>query len=174
MIRDNPMFKNSSFLSVEKDTKLIVEKILKNKDLQKLLYYNTKDCLTQPDLNSTELGSLFANQIFTKFGIPYNPEIKNYLIVSLDKFLPNSENPEYRDNSLELSIVCSKDTWSLGDFRQRPMRIAGEIDKILNNSRLTGIGRLNFNFGATVPINEDLCAFVLTYDTIHGSDDRVE
>jgi len=36
----------SSFLSMEKDTGIIVNKILQDKRLQRLLYYPTKDCLS--------------------------------------------------------------------------------------------------------------------------------
>ena len=35
----------SSFLSVEKDAGLIMDRIFANKNLQKLLYYNTPDAL---------------------------------------------------------------------------------------------------------------------------------
>ena len=38
-------YPKSSFLSTEKDMSMIVEMILKNDRLKKMLYYNTRDCL---------------------------------------------------------------------------------------------------------------------------------
>jgi hypothetical protein len=40
----------SSFLSIEKDLSIIVDLILKNNNLKKLLYYTTSDCLNKPEL----------------------------------------------------------------------------------------------------------------------------
>jgi hypothetical protein len=44
-------FPKSSFLSVEKDFALIINKILESSRLKKLLYYNTRDALDKPALN---------------------------------------------------------------------------------------------------------------------------
>jgi hypothetical protein len=51
MIKKTFKFPQSSFLSVEKDMNLIIEKILKNDNLKKLLYYTSKDCLSRTNLN---------------------------------------------------------------------------------------------------------------------------
>jgi hypothetical protein len=45
----------SSFLSVEKDAALIMDRIFENKNLQKLIYYNTKDALYRPSLTEEEM-----------------------------------------------------------------------------------------------------------------------
>ena len=47
---ENYVFNKSSFLSVEKDFNIVVEKILNNDRLKKLLYYTTKDALLKPSL----------------------------------------------------------------------------------------------------------------------------
>ena len=53
----------SSFLSVDKDLSQIVEKILKNSKLQKLLYYTQKDCLKAQDLTTQQKMSLLHKQV---------------------------------------------------------------------------------------------------------------
>jgi hypothetical protein len=40
----------SSFLAQEKDMQIIVDKIMKNNRLKKLLYYTTRDALDRPAL----------------------------------------------------------------------------------------------------------------------------
>ena len=49
IINKNPQPK-SSFLSMEKDMHLILNMMLKNPRLKKLLYYTTPDCLKRPGL----------------------------------------------------------------------------------------------------------------------------
>ena len=54
-------FPHSSFLSVEKDLDLIVSKIFKNQRLLKMLYYPTKDCLSQPALNNEQKWAMLGD-----------------------------------------------------------------------------------------------------------------
>ena len=53
----------SSFLSLEKDLSIIVDLILKNNNLKKLLYYTSKDCLDKPKLTEEETYDLFGKNI---------------------------------------------------------------------------------------------------------------
>jgi hypothetical protein len=50
----------SSFLSLNKDMKILVNKILSNQRLKKLLYYQVKDPLSKPNLTEEESLSLFG------------------------------------------------------------------------------------------------------------------
>ena len=60
---ENYQFNKSSFLSVEKDFSLIVDKILKNPRLKKLLYYTTKDALHREALTEEQSIGLIGKQI---------------------------------------------------------------------------------------------------------------
>jgi hypothetical protein len=53
-------FPESSFLSLEKDMGIIVNMIMKNDRLKKMLYYTTKDCINKPNLTEDETISLFG------------------------------------------------------------------------------------------------------------------
>ena len=56
-------YPKSSFLSTEKDMSIIVNTMLKNERLKKLLHYTTKDCLSQPSLTEDESLALFGKNI---------------------------------------------------------------------------------------------------------------
>ena len=56
----------------------------------------------------------------------------------------------------------------------RPIKIAGYIDGILNNSKLSGIGTLNFAGCNEIILDENLAGYCLMYAATHGSDDRIE
>ena len=149
---------DSSFLSCEKDTELIVRKLLVDSkpysdELKRLLLINTKDCLddrTNPayleKIRNTSIADLVDEgyircQPKLKFG--ENEEVKSYILISYDNFTPTS-NLHFRDCIVEIDILCHIDAWDLGNFRQRPIKIMGYIDGILANNRLTGIGTLEF------------------------------
>ena len=56
-------YPKSSFLNIEKDLGIILEKILQNDRLKKLLYYNNTDALTKEKLDETATYGLINKQI---------------------------------------------------------------------------------------------------------------
>lgn len=56
----------------------------------------------------------------------------------------------------------------------RPYQIAGYIDGILNESRLSGIGILNFMGAQQIILNEYLGGVMLRYVATHGRPDDSE
>ena len=169
---ENYVFPESSFLSLEKDAALIINKMLKNKRLQKLLYYADRHCLELPDLTQEQAFGLINKQIRLTPQLIIDPEILSYVVISFDQFLPNS-NPQFRDNLIVFNIICHYDQWNLGDFKLRPFVIAGEIDAMLNNKHLTGIGTLEFVRAYKTSVNDELAGFSLAYKVIHGREDKV-
>ena len=98
-------------------------------------------------------------------------EVKSYLIFSFDNFITNKTNPQFRDCSVYIDILCHTDCWDLGNFRVRPLKIAGYIDGILNNTRLSGIGTFQFLGCNELVLDETLSGYTLSYAAIHGTDD---
>lgn len=161
----------SSFLSMEKDTGIIIEQMLKNNRLKKLLYYTTKDALYRENLTQEQTLGLIENNIklVPKFKVD-NP-VLNYIVISFDNFTP-SENPEFRDNTIEFDILCHYDQWHLTDFALRPYKIAGELDSMFDKSRLTGLGKLEFMGGDTISLNDEFAGVCLLYRAVHGEEDK--
>lgn len=179
---------SSSFLSVEKDTELILKKLffdnkMANKQLLRLLVINTKDCLsdlTNPEyiaaIKDVTLGKLIEEgyiKLEPKIYMPEHEKVKAYIIISYDNFTPNSNNPEFRDCTINFDIICHTDYWRMDNYQVRPLKIAGYIDGILNNTKLSGIGTLNFMGCNELVLDEVLSGYTLTYRAIHGSDDKI-
>lgn len=170
-------FPKSSFLGMAKDTSLIINKIIGNKKVLRLIYYNSPDCLdwgSDKDLTSEQIKELFeTRQISHIPQVQIDKEKKSYLRVTFDDFTPNMTNPFYRDHIVEIKIICHFDDWSLKDFELRPYRIAGEIDSMLDGQHLTGIGELNF-LGASQDIyDNEYGGITLRYLAIRGHEDEV-
>lgn len=179
----------SSFLSCEKDTETIIKKLFVDSrpysdELKRLLLINTKDCLldkTNPTylkkIKETSVADLRQKQYIKttpKLAMGENEEVKSYILITFDNFTPNRENDYYRDCIIEIDIICHTDYWDLEGFAVRPIKIAGYIDGILNESKLSGIGTLNFLSCNEIVLNQNLSGYCLMYSATHGNDDIIE
>ena len=180
---------SSSFLSCEKDIEEILRKLFVSSKpysdyLKKLLVINTKDCLDNEtsttiqqkitDMNLAKLRQEGYIKLEPKIRFGENEEVKSYIIVSCDNFSPNATNPYYRDCTVTFDIICHTDYWDIGNYRVRPLKIAGYIDGILNKARLSGIGTFQFMGCNQLILNENLSGYTLMYRAVHGNDDKIE
>ena len=177
----------SSFLSVEKDigtiiNKLFIESRPYSDMLKRLLMINTKDCLeNQTDvcrelISSTSVKDLKEKgyiRIIPKLDFGEHEEVKSYILITMDNFTSNAENPEFRDCTITFDVICHTKYSDLGDYRIRPLKICGYIDGILDKTRLSGIGILNFVGANQLILNEELQGYTLMYRAVHGSDDTL-
>lgn len=177
----------SSFLSVEKDigtiiNKLFIESRPYSDMLKRLLMINTKDCLeNQTDvcrelISKTSVKDLKEKgyiRIIPKLDFGEHEEVKSYILITMDNFTPNAENPEFRDCTITFDVICHTKYSDLGDYRIRPLKICGYIDGILDKTRLSGIGILNFVGANQLILNEELQGYTLMYRAVHGSDDKL-
>ena len=184
MKRDTILMKpiTSSFLSCEKDTELILKKLFVESKpysdvLKKLLVIENKDALdVSYDVSDYTLKALIDQQYINMdplVKLPDNEKIKAFVGLHFDNFTPNATNPEFRDCMIHFDVVCHHDFWDLGNYRQRPFKILGYIDGILNKSKLSGIGELHFAGATKALLDENWSAFALSYLAIHGSDDQI-
>lgn len=176
----------SSFLSCEKDSETILRKLLiesrpYSDELKRLLIINTKDCLDkdnqlyQEKINKMSISNMMENgyiQLVPKILMPEHEETKSYVILTFDSFVP-SGNPQFRDCIVSFDILCHTDCWDIGNYQLRPFKIAGYIDAILNNAKLSGIGTLNFMGCKQLLLNQELGGYSLNYIATHGSDDII-
>ena len=161
----------SSFLSMNKDMRILVNKILSNQRLKKLLHYTVRDPLNCPNLTEEESIALFGKEIKTVPKLYVDGSVLAYMIISFDNFVESS-NPEFRDNIIEFDIICHFDQWQLSDFDLRPYRIAAELDSMLDKQRLTGIGLLEFVGASQIVLNDEYAGLCLMYRTYHGEEDK--
>ena len=168
----NYNYPKSSFLSMEKDMNIIVDHMMKNERLKKLLYYTSRDCLDKPMLNDEQTSELFGKHIKIVPKLYVDGSVMNYIIVSFDTFTSNKNNPEFRDNIIEFDIVCHFDQWHMKDFQLRPYKIAAELDTMFNVQRLTGIGKLEFVGASQMILTDEYAGLCVMYQAIHGEEDK--
>ena len=188
MKRDTILTKpiKSSFYSCEKDAEAIIKKLFVSSkpysdELKRLLVINRKDCLDKSNesyqkiVENTSVKELMESKYITlvpKLKMKEHEEVKSYIIITFDNFVP-TENPEYRDCVISFDIICHTDYWDLGNYALRPLKIAGIIDGILDDCRLSGIGTFQFIGLNQLIINESLSGYTLLFQATHGNDDYI-
>lgn len=166
-------YPKSSLLGMPKDAAIIIDRILSNPNLLRLLVYETRDWQSQPLPNGDQIKELFtSHQISSVPKIKIDSKEKTYIRLTYGTVIRNSSNPEYRDNTFGIDIICHYDNWDLGDFELRPYRVAGEIDAILDKTHLTGIGELEFVSATPYVYNEEFAGVSLTYLAVRGHEDQ--
>ena len=168
----NYTYPKSSFLSAEKDMNIIVDRILKNDRLKKMLHYTSRDCLDKPKLTQDETYALFGKNIKIVPKLYVDGSVLTYMIISFDNFSRNATNPEFRDNIIEFDIICHFDQWHMKDFELRPYKIAAELDSMFNNQHLTGIGKLEFLGANQIILTDEYAGLCVMYQAIHGEEDK--
>ena len=178
---------NSSFMSCEKDIETILKKLFVESQpysnmLKRLLVINTKDCLENDSeavmdiTDNCSLSKLVKEgyiKLEPKIQFEEHEEVKAYIVISLDNFTSNSTNEYYRDCTVNFDVICYTDYWNIGNYRLRPLKIAGYIDGILNDAKLSGIGTFNFLGCNELILDERLSGYTLSYRAIHGNDDNL-
>lgn len=179
----------SSFLSCEKDAETILRRLFVQSKpysdkLKRLLIVNMKDCLDENSVNNEkykEKSNLTLKEmlddgyisLIPKIKFEEHEEVKSYLMISFDNFYTNSTNPHFRDCTVNFDIICHTDYWDIGNYEVRPLKIAGYIDGILNECKLSGIGTFNFLGCNQLILNQDLSGYTLSYRAVHGDDDKI-
>lgn len=156
-----------TFLSCEKDRETIWRKLfVDNKKcadaLKRLLVINEKDCLDKTHhqydhiLEEMDMAALKDKGYILnvpKLAFGEHEEVKSYIVMTFDDFTPTS-NPEFRQSSVVIGVFSHLDYWDLEDFKLRPHQIAGYIDGILDQTKLSGIGTLQFAGANQVVLTE--------------------
>ena len=166
-------YPKSSLLGMPKDAAIIIDRILSNPNLLRLLVYETRDWQSQPLPNGEQIKELFtSHQISSVPKIKIDSKEKTYIRLTYGTVIRNASNPEYRDNTFGIDIICHYDNWDLGDFELRPYRVAGEIDAMLDKTHLTGIGELEFVSATPYVYNEEFAGVSLTYLAVRCHEDQ--
>ena len=169
---DGVKIPKSSFLSIEKDMGIIVDRICDNERLKRLLYYTTPDAMEKPNLTDDQMYELFKKNIRIVPKLKVDNSVLNYLVIKFDNFITNPTNPQFRDNTIEFDIICHYDQWRLKDYQLRPYRIAAELDSMLNDTHLSGIGKVEFSTTGTIKMGDEYAGVCLLYRAVHGEEDK--
>lgn len=162
----------SSFASVESTLSKVVERLMKNDRLKRLLYYTDRHALGLPKLNQEQSYSLLNNQIRIVPKLTIDHDAKPYVIISLDNFVPFENQTTFRSFQLTFDVIVPFEFWQLDNFKLRPYAIAGEIDAMINNDFIFGSQVADFMGAKQLILNEALGGLSLYYNVETYIDDK--
>ncbi|MEG0775636.1 hypothetical protein [Clostridium sp.] len=157
----------TTFTTAQSDLFKIVDLLIGNDKIKKLLYYQTRDALKQKNLTDEQTLGLMNKNIRVIPQLPIDENVQSYIIIGFDNFITNENNPEFRDNVIVFDVICHLDTWVMEEYQLRPYLLMGQIDGMINNRKLNGIGTANFVSANQLLLDEDLVGFTLVYRVVN-------
>lgn len=141
---NSEMFKNLS-----DNTFIIIDEILKNENLCKLIYYNEVNPIEQDEIENKDK-LIYENLI----PIPYNPEVQQEEKIELRLFFGDAdiENRFLLDAVFVCQVVCPFDLWRInvkdeeGIYkpRVRPYEIMHEVTETFRDKTIGKLGVIQF------------------------------
>ena len=175
MLRDKtekPLFNRySSFTIVENTLSDVVQMLIKNPRLNRLLYYTDPAALSLPALTTDQTYSVLQNQIRIVPKLETESDAKPYVILTMDSFVPDEGQTTFRSCVLGVDIIVPYEYWKLQNFKLRPYSIAGEIDAMINKSTITSLGIANFAGAKMLLLSPEIGGVSLYYNVDSLKDD---
>lgn len=141
----------------------ILNKLLHNQTICRLLKYQDEIPLSpdKPDINGQEL---LADQIVFVPKIPDEDGIESsYIVVVFDKFSINPVNPDFKISRIRFDVVCPYSEWIIDEGNLRPYLIMQQIDEMFNQSKLSGIGNLQFTNSEPLTLSPHMGGYSMYY-----------
>lgn len=155
-----------NFKAVGENIFRMVNKIVEDDDICKLLVYTDKTPLNHPPLSEEEKMDLINNRILV---VPKAPELDDvkgsYIIVLYDSFTINPANTEFKDVNLLFIVVCPPEDWIVNGDSLRPYLIMSRIDELFNGKKLANIGTLKFVRAERFVLNSQLSGYAMSYSS---------
>lgn len=152
------------FAVMGKNSFLIANKIIQSQKICRLLKYQVRDPLDSnkyPDVNGIDLINkqiLIIPKIYDD-----STEKMSYITAVFDDFVVNQINPDFKVTTLRFDIACPYEEWMLDAQSLRPYLLMQEIDTIFNESKLAGIGTLQFYRADTLTLSPWIGGYSMKY-----------
>ena len=122
----------------------MADRLMSNQRLCRLLKYPCREPFAEnlPDVNGEDLihkQILIVPKLFDG-----STEKMSYIVTVFDDFSILASNNEFKVSTVRFDVACPYDEWVLNDTSLRPYLIMQEIDNMFNQSKMQGIGNLNF------------------------------
>lgn len=119
----------------------ITKIILSNQNICKLLYYTDKDPLGNKDIECTN--ELYGDLVKIVPKLMPEETAHSYIVPVIVNGIKNKRNGEFRDFLIKIYVYVPMDQWVIKGDNLRPFAILGELQKILCDKYITGLGTLD-------------------------------
>lgn len=142
----------------------IADKLMNNQRICRMLKYQVRDPFNEKKYPDVDGADLINKQILIVPKIyDDSTEKMSYITAIFDDFVVNMLNPEFKTSTVRFDIACPYDEWILNDKSLRPYLIMQEIDMMFNESKLAGIGTLQFHRADNLTLSPQIGGYSLRY-----------
>lgn len=142
----------------------MIEKILSNQKILKLLKYTDSDPLKHPDLTQDEIDEMLHKNVLIVPKIPDDTDEKTcYLVVILNTYDVAPSNQDFKSATVRFDVICPMDRWIINAKTLRPYLIMSEIDTMFNEKAIAGIGNLSFDRVRPLTVSSLLAGYSMIY-----------
>lgn len=142
----------------------IANKIMNNQRICRMLKYQVRDPFDPDKYPDVDGADLINKQILIVPKIyDDSTEKMSYITAIFDDFVVNMLNPEFKTSTVRFDIACPYDEWLLNDKSLRPYLIMQEIDMMFNESKLAGIGTLQFHRADNLTLSPQIGGYSMRY-----------
>lgn len=122
----------------------IVNRLLANDDLVKLLYYEEDDPMSQPALSmEAKEKEVFEKLIKTVPRVGTKDTAKSVIVVYVQRAGKLSGNKEFRNVKILVDVIVPLTQWYIRDTNFRPFAILGQIQSSLDDKTVNGLGKIS-------------------------------
>lgn len=122
----------------------IMQRLLANQNLIKLLYYNNKNPLAENDIPLDTVNKEIKGKLIKI--VPYvdTKETANSIVaIRVEGGDINLINSEFKDITIVVENFVPFTEWTIKDSNLRPFAIMGEIQKSLKDKSVNGLGKIS-------------------------------
>lgn len=145
----------------------IINRLVQNQNLLKLLYYTDKDPLSQPDLTNETIKEEVLNKL-VKVVPRVGPKetSKSLISIRVVRGLCNNENLEIRNIELGIEVFVPLTQWYIKNDNLRPFCIMGEIQKSLKDKTVNGFGKISGGDFSLNFLTEEISCYEMSFGVI--------
>jgi len=155
------------FDNVQKAIFEIRSAIESDKDIRKMLFIDTKNALEQEAPTIQDVRSHIV--VSAVFDITEPPFDKNTIMtIALHKALYDSDSV-LLNGMIKINVLTRSELWELDNNKIRPLEIANNIVKLLDNRKVSASHKLYFNNIEIAILNENVNGYSIIFYLEEGS-----
>lgn len=143
----------------------IVNRLLANDDLVKLLYYEEMDPLGQPALSTEEKQKqIFEKLIKTVPRVGTKDTAKSVIVVYVQRASKIASNKEFKNVRILVDVIVPLTQWYIKSTNLRPFAILGEVQKSLDDKTINGLGKMSGGDFELNFVTDDVICYQQSYE----------
>ena len=121
----------------------IVDRLMTNDNLVKLLYYTNKDPLNQPNLSEEQKRQeIFEKLIKVVPSVSEREDARSVIVIRVVNGSKINSNTEFQRIKISVEVFVPFSSWFFKNTNLRPFAILGEIQSSLEGKRINGLGKI--------------------------------